>query len=545
MDAIYTLSQLSSNAAHVRGQHVTGPVRVHGLNNDRYDNIRNEGDPVVEFFLRDGYLAVLAAPMQFGKTGIAQYVAYQLNQTCRYHSDNIFIVTGIGSVQWLHQTRQRMIPAFRGHVYHNAHMRIAADEAVRMIRKGGQTLMIIDEAHFGAGVNNMWPKFLAGIARELENRPVCMTEVHQVLRLRGVHLLLISATPDAVKENMAFLPENLPTRAFTVDFTKYPGYVSCKSYLEQGVVKETHRLLDQTDNNRPFLRQIVAKIYKMRQFKYHLIRLHEEDNEGLLREALMEDDDDPDFVEFRYMNASAKDFDPEELKQAPTKHVIVFLKDMLRVAKSIPIEHVGIVVERPVKKYNDSTVNQSLMGRCCGWDKGEHFKKIVVYTHIDSVKRYVQLVENGFDYSKVANATGYKIKTTATKMTTSTVATGPGFKKALDLPAVKEQAGKVISDEMHRRLTNTLSVRRGLVFRVFKMLMDNENLPLPKQEILNMTTRSTTDADGNTRSVSIGDFTTWNMKHYRYKILEKVGQEGYRLIPEMLERYKDVVLSAV
>ena len=523
----------------VEAQHVSGPVKVLGLSDD-YHNVRDEGAPIVDFFLRGGYLAVLAAPMQFGKTAIAQYVGYHLVKSCMYHSDNIFMVTGLGNVQWLVQTKERMIPAFRDHVYHNAGLRVASEEAIRVIRAGGgQTLLAIDEAHYGAGVNNVWPKFLASIVEGLENRPVCMTQVHHVLRRWGVHLLLISATPDAIKENMAYLPAEIPTRCFTVDVSKYPRYVSCKTYLEEGNVKETHRLLDRPDNKATFLRQVVVKIYKTRTPKYHLIRLHEDDDESLLRDALLEDDDDPDFVEFRYMNATAKDFDPEELRTEPDRHVVVFLKDMLRVAKSIPIEHIGVVVERPVKNYNDSTVCQSLMGRVCGWDKGEHFKKLTVYTHVDSARRYTRLVENSFDYSKVANASGYKIKTTATKMTTGTVATGPGFKKTLDIPGPKEQVAKVASEEMHRQLRRSLVNPRGMAHQIFKLLMANNNVPLPSREILAVSSH-----DNQQKAVSISNFTSWSIKHYQYKILEKVGTAQYRLIPDILERYKDVVLSS-
>lgn len=89
----------------------------------------------------------------------------------------------------------------------------------------------------------------------------------------------------------------------------------------------------------------------------------------------------------------------EILKEKPIRHTIFILKELFRVSQTMPIDNMGILVDRDTKTPCDSTLSQSLIGRACGHNKMQFIDQILIYTHVQSVINYIKLWENDFDYS--------------------------------------------------------------------------------------------------------------------------------------------------
>ena len=117
----------------------------------------------------------------------------------------------------------------------------------------------------------------------------------------------------------------------------------------------------------------------------------------------------------------------EILKQKPRKHVIFIIKEFFRVAQTMPIDNIGVLVDRDTKSPCDSTLSQSLIGRACGHNKAQFLDQIQIYTNKDSVVNYVNLWNNGLDYSKVPQYKGNGIKTNSngTKLKSDATMMGP------------------------------------------------------------------------------------------------------------------------
>jgi hypothetical protein len=100
---------------------------------------------------------------------------------------------------------------------------------------------------------------------------------------------------------------------------------------------------------------------------------------------------------FHYISCdSTTDTDVLELiKELPEKHTILFIKEQLRCAVTLtPKSHIGVLYDRYSRSANDDVVVQGLAGRCTGYDNDAG---MVVFTHIESIRRYAELVESNFD----------------------------------------------------------------------------------------------------------------------------------------------------
>jgi hypothetical protein len=82
------------------------------------------------------------------------------------------------------------------------------------------------------------------------------------------------------------------------------------------------------------------------------------------------------------------------LEVQPGKHTFIFIKEMLRCAKTLKKEFIGILYDRYNKNPDDSTIIQGLSGRDTGYDNNGIS---ICYTNIDSIKRYEELWHSNFE----------------------------------------------------------------------------------------------------------------------------------------------------
>jgi hypothetical protein len=86
------------------------------------------------------------------------------------------------------------------------------------------------------------------------------------------------------------------------------------------------------------------------------------------------------------------------LKNPPHKHTIIFIKEMLRCAKTLVKNYLGIGYERCSKKPDDASINQGIVGRLTGYDDNG---MSICYTNIDSIERYEQLWISNFENKNI------------------------------------------------------------------------------------------------------------------------------------------------
>lgn len=473
----------------------------------RYDNTIEKSMEIVRGLYNDDLSVILfVAPTQFGKTSTIFWAAHNLMT----HIDRkyfvpypqVFIMTGLNSNAWKDQTRARVLPCMQENVWHNKDV-CKSENRERLkdaVLSNYNTLIIIDEVHVGTKLDHVIFNSLLEFHPERSERDISQDELFQFLHARKVKFILVSATPDAIKETMEqnWLPEKF--RVIMANPNAAPTYVWHKDFLdhnrvhqayrmEDDVIQSTKEVIQSTDEDkydrdfthphmkrdrgkRPFHDIIAEQIAKYPRPMYHMIRFPMDTKKAEIkksrhllersiqtkqidahvvlwdakntirdyiiknnfdvfeggREEKREEEEEEEQEEeekeegrkkctpscasskARLLQMSNEDI----LRERPIRHTIFILKEHFRVAQTMPIDNIGILVDRDTKTPCDSTLSQSLIGRACGHNKSNFINQIHIYTHVQSVKNYIALWENDFDYIKVPGYKGSGLKTTKT-----------------------------------------------------------------------------------------------------------------------------------
>lgn len=93
------------------------------------------------------------------------------------------------------------------------------------------------------------------------------------------------------------------------------------------------------------------------------------DSKNSLKNFFMQND----YKVFKNQNIKQTDMlrmsNEDILKEIPLRHTIFILKELFRVAQTMPIENIGVLVDRDTKTPCDSTLSQSLIGRAYDHNK--------------------------------------------------------------------------------------------------------------------------------------------------------------------------------
>ena len=306
------------------------------LFNDLFDNQIQFGEKIVNAFNKSHIHSVLAfAHTQCGKTG-AILATIHLS---KIHSNNIFIITGLSSVDWINQTKNR-IPI--SNIFH----RNTLHNFIQKLSYSSNPLVFIDECHIaskpGQAIHNILP----------------------LLRKFNAKTVFVSATP-----NLDFFkPDGVLKHGFAIRvMLDPPNYVSIPSILNHTFqcknISDHPDALTHIQEIIPFIGSVPA---------YHIIRTPRHELHRITInnfKSLF-----PDFILLSM---------PENihsiLSVKPTVHTFIFIKDTLRCAITIPKTFIGILYERFSFKPNPSSVIQGLAGRATGF----YNNKIVVFSFPD------------------------------------------------------------------------------------------------------------------------------------------------------------------
>ena len=362
---------------------------------------------------------------QSGKTGCMVELIDQMTKdtsstTNPISIENIFIITGLSSRDWMKQTKGRIPECMKDRVFHNG--QLAKFKAA--VAGKQNVLIIIDEAHMASKKKQT----MSRIFKELNWKLDYMME-------NDIKLVQFSATPDGLI--FALNGPKWPEEHYKITtMTPGCGYFGAKQMNERKQLKQIKDIYGRDrDGNwiddevrEECLANIVEILRDQLSFdepRYLIVRIRGGISEDSYHKNFFEaihslSAEDQEMFEAcnihshrRYdMRGNVEDIS-ELLYTSPEKHTIVFIKEKMKCAQTLEyvvldektgktethkVKHnIGVVVERKRSgtkdEQNDSFTIQGLLGRLCGYEQHD----CICYTNLTSFEKYERLFESNFD----------------------------------------------------------------------------------------------------------------------------------------------------
>ena len=357
--------------------------------NKIYDNQRQAAIDVVQEFVgpsddkgRALLNLLLIARTQSGKTGIASAIIQEFSKSRETYVpiENIYLITGVSSKEWVDQTKARMPPMLRSRVFHRPHL---TQKFLTDLKNKQNVLIITDEIQVAATKTQTLDRVFIDAG---------LTNIDHMLR-NDIKLVEITATPDGTAYDMAAWKQH--GAKMVVDPGE--GYTSSYDLLLQNRIRSAERLEHEpTKDYNPF-ESIREDMATFKTPKYHIVRASTYlNNFTQTVKNLMKAFGNTEYKYLLFDQTSKQKDINVILCTKPAKHTFILIKETLRCAKSLVKTHLGILYDRVVESglMSNSTIVQSLLGRCTGYDdNGES----IVYTDIESIERYEALWDSEFD----------------------------------------------------------------------------------------------------------------------------------------------------
>lgn len=384
-----------------------------------YDEQKHAAKKIVDQFNDDASIVMLLAlgMTQSGKTGvITSTIGKALECDSPVPVENIFIITGLSDVQWVEQTKCRVPKELHGNIFHRNQLRTDFSEKVRGKKN---VLILIDEVQIACKKDQT----LAATLKE------CGLLEMQYLLTNDIKIVEFSATPNGT----IYDSEKWGNHSGKIIVKPGEGYTSCFNLLKDERVKQCESLVPKAHfvEVEHSYNEIKRAIEIFSSPKWHIIRIPTGENAVRCGRHFSKffkfKDGTYDMKEFNqqkgpmlYCQKKKKDVLTNDindwLKDAPEKHTFIFIKEKARCAKTFIKKHIGIWYERCAETMMDDVVTQGLLGRATGYDdNGES----VIFTNIDSVKKYEKLWNSGF-----TEDVGWISGTTKSKKDKATSSTG-------------------------------------------------------------------------------------------------------------------------
>ncbi len=342
---------------------------------DVFDNQFEFGKTIAESFSTNKELVYFLAfaLTQSGKTGsmLSTIHHFLKDSELTIPLDNIFIITGISSTDWVEQTRERFPECLHHRIYHrNNFYKFYLDMETKNIEN---ILVILDEVH----IANKSDQTLASIFKLLKFDDI------EYLKTNNLKFVFFTATPN----NLSFFTSN--PSASMAKMEPPPQYTSIFELLSLDRVFQYKDLCGYKCPEPSIIKENVIELKNFILEKYdkplyHIIRTHNGTKQNITlylfrrvwgEEAKIVIDNDK-------LNLN------KLLSKPPLKHTFVFIKERLRCAKTIVKKYIGVLYERMIKKPVMNSIIQGLAGRATGYDTGD---QLVVFTDLNSIVNYYDI----------------------------------------------------------------------------------------------------------------------------------------------------------
>lgn len=340
---------------------------------------------------------MVVAKTQSGKTGsmCATIKKYLEDTTNLIPIENIYIITGLSSCEWKEQTKERLPGSVQSRVFHRSDL---PSTFVDEIKNKKNILIIMDEiqvaARKGQTIYNSFKA--AGLLDK------------QKLYENDVKILEYTATPDGTIYDLMKWKDASSKIIATVG----DRYVSSYDLLQMGRIKQFKDICGYNKKTGHFDEKVLENIEEIKidvdsypTPRWHIIRTKNDIFQDKTQENLIKVFGNINYRYIKYDKESEIQDINVTLRSPPSQHTFILIKEMLRCAKTLYKQFLGVSVERYVDKPDDSSIIQGLVGRNTGNDDNGDS---MCYTNIDSIKKYQDLWTSGFD----DNTIDWKSKTT-------------------------------------------------------------------------------------------------------------------------------------
>jgi hypothetical protein len=329
---------------------------------------------------------MVVSKTQSGKTGsmcatIKQYLEDTSNLI---PIENIYIITGLSSCEWKEQTKERMPESIQNRVFHRCEL---PNTFVDEIKHKKNILIIMDEIQVAAKKGQTIYKTFK-VANLLDKSKLYENDIK---------ILEYTATPDGtIYDLMKWGDASSKILATAGD-----GYISSFNLLQMGRVKQYKELCGYDKETGEVDEEVFVNIQEIKNDidnyinpLYHIIRTKNGTEQDLTIENFKKLFNSVSYDFIKYDRESEIEDINKTLILQPEKHTFIFIKEMLRCAKTLKKTYIGILYDRYSKTPDDTTIIQGLVGRDTGYDNNNIS---ICYTNIDSIEKYEKLWKSNFE----------------------------------------------------------------------------------------------------------------------------------------------------
>ena len=377
------------------------------------------GDHVANILINDlsKVNILVCGKTQTGKTGCMLAVIKSIIINNPLPVSNIFIITGLSSIDWITDTIARMPYDLRNNVFHRGNLK----KLTPLIKNKKNCLILIDEIQIGGDEKH---------TISLVFNQIGLYDIKYLLD-NDIKIVQFTATPDGHVYDIL----DWGNMSAIVKLNPGIGYISATDLFNSGRVKQYKSLMDKKAIEE--IKEVIDDKY-INSPMYHTIRIpsaKRDDDRNIInmfREVFGDN--------FRYEEKfieKKKDNINNILILKPFIHTFIFIKDILRCAKTKYKRHLGIEYERYAINPYDSTIIQGSIGRLTGYDDN---KKSICFTNIESIEKYQKLWDANFDNISIG---WYSMTTTNGKRNNKLTFNSPKKYKNMKAPPVVRTWGKI------------------------------------------------------------------------------------------------------
>jgi hypothetical protein len=377
-------------------------ARLRGIEQENGGEIyhSNQKDTAVKVCecIRDAAIVfqMVLAPCQSGKTGCMLAIIEELLESnSKINPEKIFVITGLSDKEWVAQTRLRL--PLGANVIHRGQL----NRSKNLFENLKNAVLLVDECQIASKQRMSIDKVLHSMGlKDLK-----------YLKENNVNLIEFSATPNNSLDDV----ELWTTSSAKHMMEPGKGYKGHKALINNNrlyqaqdlyIDDDVHAGFSQEEKNarnalikpaKDEIKRVKRKIDEYNEPRFHIIRIPSGDKGvTVIGRIKLEFGDSYIFMECFTHNDTLGDDQRlvKELMNVPQKPTVLFIKQSARCAATFPNKsHIGVLYERLSSNVHDDTIVQGLAGRACGYDVDDG---MVVFSNVESIEKYVAMVESGF-----------------------------------------------------------------------------------------------------------------------------------------------------